>query len=186
MLHLLILSPSQVKREYIMLDIQAFFDEIVDLAEVMFSREFPGLKLVIDRKPKGKHTLAYYRPFTRSVHINDVTIGLLDEQTLKHIIIHEIAHHVMPIIFPNHKQDHGPEFKRVDRALGGLGQTRIDIKDASHAFLAASSVRKTKKFTYSCICTPNHQLTTVRHNKIVRGLATYSCAKCNTRLKQVK
>ena len=164
-------------------DIKQFFDSIVKLAESKYKRDFSELKLVVDSKPEAKGTLAFYRTATKTVHLNEVTIEVVDPQTLKHIIIHEIAHHVTSIVAPRRKQEHGPEFKRVDRSLGGVGQTRFDLKGASAAFRAKSSTRITRTVEYVCLCS-TYNVSMIRHNRIVRGEATYSCTKCNKKLIQ--
>lgn len=164
-------------------DIKQFFYSIVKLAESKYKRDFSELKLVVDSKPEAKGTLAFYRTSTKAVHLNKVTIDVVDQQTLKHIIIHEIAHHVTSIVAPRRKQEHGPEFKRVDRSLGGLGQTKIDIKDASSEFRVKSSSRVTRTVEYVCLCN-TYNVSMIRHNRIVSGEATYSCTKCNKKLIQ--
>ena len=158
-----------------------FFGEIVLKAEEMYNRNFSDLKLVIDPKPYRKNALAYYNPNTETVHLNDVLLNTLNETTIKQTIIHEIAHHLTPILYPNHKQAHGPEFKRIDKSLGGLGYAKAPA-DNYLAFERASSIRKITTFEYSCEC-QTHHITKHRHTKILNG-AKYICAECRAPLKQ--
>lgn len=158
-----------------------FFEEIVLKAEEMYDYNFSDLELVIDAKPLRKNVLAFYKPNTKTVHLNDVLLNTLNETTIKQTIIHEIAHHLTPILFPNHKQAHGPEFKRIDKSLGGLGRAKAPADDYD-AFQRASSIRKTTTFEYICLC-QTHNITKNRHTRILNG-ASYICGKCKTRLKQ--
>ena len=158
-----------------------YFNEIVLKAEEMYDYNFSDLKLVIDTKPLRKNTLAFYRPSTKTVHLNDVLLNTLNETTIKQTIIHEIAHHLTPVLFPNHKQAHGPEFKRIDKSLGGLGRAKAPADDYD-AFQRASSTRKTTTFEYICLC-QTHHITKNRHTRILNGVK-YICGKCKTRLKQ--
>lgn len=165
-----------------MLDLNAIFVDTLIKANDLFKYDFSTLKLVIDDMPIAKNTLAFYRPSTKTVHMNKVIMNTLDDETLKNILIHEIAHHVTKIVCPNRKQEHGPEFKKIDRMLGGLGQTKIDLKDNRDAFMTQSSTRKSTTFTYVCGC-DTHQISKIRHNKILKG-SKYSCGKCKQLIKQ--
>lgn len=158
-----------------------FFEKIVLKAEEMYDYNFSDLELVIDPKPLRKNVLAFYKPSTKTVHLNDVLLNTLNETTIKQTIIHEIAHHLTPVLFPNHKQAHGPEFKRIDKSLGGLGRAKAPADDYD-AFTRASSTRKTTTFEYICLC-QTHHITKNRHTRILNG-ASYICGKCKTRLKQ--
>lgn len=158
-----------------------FFEEIVQKAETLFKKDFSKVSLQIDAKPLRKNVLAFYRPSTKTVHLNDVLLNTLNETTIKQTIIHEIAHHLTPVVYPNHKQAHGPEFKRIDKLLGGLGRAKAPADDYD-AFQRASSTRKITTFEYICLC-QTHHITKNRHTRILNG-ATYICGKCKTRLKQ--
>lgn len=162
-------------------DCLKFFEEIVQKAEEMYDYNFGDLELVIDPKPLRKNVLAFYRPSTKTVHLNDVLLNTLNETTIKQTIIHEIAHHLTPVLFPSHKQAHGPEFKGIDKSLGGLGRAKAPADDFD-AFQRASSTRKTTIFEYVCLC-KTHHITKNRHTRILNGVK-YICGKCKTRLKQ--
>lgn len=160
-----------------------FFEEIVEKAEKMYSLELGELELVFDSKPEGKRTLAFYRPVTETVHLNNVLLETIDVKTIKDVIIHEISHHLTPILYPNHKQDHGREFKAIDRSLGGVGKARMFVKNFE-AFAAKATIRRTATVTYMCIC-KKHEITKNRHTRILNG-ASYSCTLCGTKLKKYK
>jgi SprT protein len=92
-------------------------------------------------------------------------------------IIHELAHLVTFKLYPRAKQNHGPEFKRVFVFLGGNGK-RGHTYDVCNV-INADKVKK--RFVYKCNCQV-HQLTSIRHNRIVSGKQTYSCGRCHVRL----
>ena len=90
-------------------------------------------------------------------------------------VIHELAHLVTKMKFPAAKQHHGPEFKFVFIRLGGNGK-RGHTYDCSHV-----PKRKKTVHIYKCTC-QIHQISSIRHNKILRKMASYRCANCDTRL----
>ena len=162
-------------------DCLSFFNEIVKKAECLYAIDFSEINLVIDPKPLRRNVLAFYRPSTETVHLNDVLLNTLNETTIKQTIIHEIAHHLTPVLFPSHKQAHGPEFKKIDKSLGGLGRAKAPADDFD-AFQMASSTRKSTTFEYICLC-QTHHITKNRHTRILNG-KSYLCGKCKTRLKR--
>ena len=96
---------------------------------------------------------------------------------LARTVPHEIAHLYQTKIYPL-SDPHGKEWKRIMR-LGGYAPVRCHSYDTSGL--------TTYKHTYVCNC-PNrtHMLSTVRHNKVVRGVANYTCTICKTRIKEKK
>lgn len=101
-------------------------------------------------------------------------------EAFNNTITHEIAHMIQKIVAPHAKQAHGPEFKRIHKALGGTGKTyhNYDIQGLRK--------RKVKRHVYDCGCT-EHQLTTGLHNKIVKLSGRgFSCKKCLNGITYVK
>ena len=92
-------------------DCLKFFEEIVQKAEEMYDYNFGDLELVIDPKPLRKNVLAFYRPSTATVHLNDVLLNTLNETTIKQTIIHEIAHHLTPVLFPRSQTSTWPRIQ---------------------------------------------------------------------------
>jgi len=94
-------------------------------------------------------------------------------------IIHELAHLVTYKLYPHAKQAHGPEFKRVFVYLGGNGK-RGHNYDVCNVI---NTDKVKKRFVYKCNCQV-HILTSIRHNRIIRGDQSYRCGKCHTKLVQ--
>ena len=96
---------------------------------------------------------------------------------LARTVPHEIAHLYQTKIYPL-SEPHGKEWKRIMR-LGGYAPVRCHSYDTTG--LAAY------KHSYTCNC-PNrvHMLSTVRHNKVASGYASYICKFCHTRIKEKK
>lgn len=90
-----------------------------------------------------------------------------------HTIIHEVAHIVTFKVFPNAKQNHGPEFKRVMRMLGADNPTRCHSYDVS----GLKRYNTVKRFEYVCEAGCVHSLSVRRHNSIVNDGKRYRCAK---------
>lgn len=90
-------------------------------------------------------------------------------------VIHEVAHLFTFFLYPNAKQNHGPEFRSVCRALGGTGRTyhNYDISSVSRK-------NKIQRHVYKCSCR-EHTLTTTKHNRALKG-AQFLCIKCRQKI----
>jgi SprT protein len=95
------------------------------------------------------------------------------ESFFENTIPHEVAHILTEILYPNAKQDHGPEWKSVMRELG-IEPVRCHNYDTSSCY-------NDTRIRYNCVCSTHHLLSKIRHNKAKLG-TEYSCGTCKTRL----
>jgi SprT protein len=51
--------------------------------------------------------------------------------------------------------------------------------------LSGIPIRRQQRHSYQCACT-QHNISTVRHNKILRGKAHYYCRSCKSKLTSVE
>ncbi len=84
------------------------------------------------------------------------------------VVPHELAHLLVWKHF-GRVAPHGKEWKWMMESVLGVPARR------THQF-ELESVRK-NTFPYRCRC-QQHQLTVRRHNRVVRGEATYRCVHC--------
>lgn len=109
--------------------------------------------------------------------------GLLEDNLQRYLvrtIPHEVAHLVVFAVHGVERKGgknvwHGEKFKAQMRAFG-CEETRCHTMDTSKV---AMPKRKTKKHIYVCECGHTLNLSSVRHNKMVRGRANYH-HKCHT------
>jgi SprT protein len=84
---------------------------------------------------------------------------------------HELAHAIQRYHHPRSKS-HGKEWKDCCKALVGHELLRC------HKY-KTTPARKVRRFKYSCDCM-EHSVSTILHNRIVKGGRTYRCTKCKT------
>jgi len=138
--------------------------------------------------PKKVTTAGTAWAFSNRINLNPVFLNHYKEEFINSTVIHEFAHLVVAAIFPNAKQAHGPEFRRVMTLLGGPTSTYHNFDSSIVApYEAKSSRRKYRKFEYTCECNKKFVLTSIKHNKHVKSGGThYHCRTCKTDLKFVK
>ena len=98
---------------------------------------------------------------------------------LARTVPHEFAHIVAALSYGEHVQPHGREWKRTMRMLGAP-----DDRCHSYDTTRATSRTVARQHAYKCGCR-THNLTSIRHNRVVRGQQTYFCRSCRTKLEKV-
>jgi predicted SprT family Zn-dependent metalloprotease len=94
-----------------------------------------------------------------------------NKDTFINTIRHEIAHFIQRHIFPNAKQAHGPEWRKICKIIGCDGSR-------THSYDCDGLRKKAvKRHFYSCGCGVDHILSTTLHNRASSGIA-YSCRTC--------
>lgn len=91
---------------------------------------------------------------------------------------HELAHFISVTLYgSDNGKGHGRRWKEVMSVIGH------DDKRCHNYDLSNVAVKRKKRFEYQCGCPGKVvNLTSVRHNRIVRGQRTYSCTVCRTTL----
>ena len=119
---------------------------------------------------RGKRCWIRYNPWIFARHFDD---------SLAITVPHEVAHYVCFLLYGRNHRPHGKEWKALMNQFGVQANAtcKLDLSDIPQ--------RRIKRFTYQCDC-QTHELSSIRHNRIVRGLANYSCQKCGAGLKVVE
>lgn len=93
------------------------------------------------------------------------------EENLTQTVPHEVAHYVVFHRHGRRAKPHGREWKQVMQDFGVPAQvtSKLDVSDFS--------TRNLQRYSYRCGCS-EHQLTSIRHNRIQRGTRAYGCPKC--------
>ena len=102
---------------------------------------------------------------------------LLEKYTTEFVdqtVPHEFAHLVAYQKFGRRIRPHGAEWKKVMEAFG--------VDPARTHNFDVSPTRRLKRFHYRCHCPgSDYQLSSIRHNRILRG-RVYLCRKCGSAL----
>lgn len=142
--------------------------EIVKKANKIFgiSMEVPDVQF-FDKTLKAGYAFRF-----KNVVSFNTTSARDNSKDFEQTIAHEIAHKITWLLYPNAKQNHGPEFKRIMNILGYH-------KNLTYHSYDVSSVRK--EYEYSCRC-GIVKLSAIRHKRAQQG-TTYRCNNCHTVVK---
>jgi SprT protein len=139
------------------------------------------------------NTLGSANYYKGTMRLNKYLLLEYGDVYIDEVVVHEYAHFVvneriMQGHFCSRPKPHGREFKQVCAYFGIVGKATTN-KFSNSKFLNEKRENldaKKKVFFYQCSCPGFKELTSVRHNKIQRGRATYSCNRCGTMLRFVK
>ncbi len=113
----------------------------------------------------------------REIRYNPYIFSKYFEDNYTTTIPHEVAHYVTDIIYGlKNIKPHGREWKAVMHAFGA------DASVTANYDLSGIPLKKQSLFTYQCDCR-EHQLTSIRHNKIKKRRYQYYCNVCKQTLK---
>lgn len=139
--------------------------EHLSRANLKLARNYPEPKLVYHQRGTSTGT-AWLDAY--EIRLNPVLLMENQQAFIDEVVPHELAHLLVWKHF-GRVAPHGKEWKWMMEGVLGVPARR------THAFELESVRRNT--FPYRCSC-QQHQLTVRRHNRVVRGEATYRCVKC--------
>ncbi|KAA3624277.1 MAG: metallopeptidase (SprT family) [Proteobacteria bacterium] len=113
----------------------------------------------------------------RRIRFNPHLFARHFEENLRDTVAHEVAHYVVDVLFGREGvKPHGAQWREAMRKFGVTPTVRHEFD------LRGLSVRRQRRFAYVCDCR-EHQLTTVRHNRVVARRAVYHCRRCGAVLR---
>lgn len=120
----------------------------------------------------------------RQIRYNPWIFAKYYEENLTVTVPHEVAHYLVDCLHGLNRgslrrlRPHGAEWKAVMDAFG------VDSSVTAKFDLVGIPTRQHQQFKYRCDC-KTHQIGIRRHNKVLRGEASYLCRHCGDALKPV-
>lgn len=112
----------------------------------------------------------------RTIRYNPTIFSMYFDDNLENTVPHEVAHYACDIIYGlGTIKPHGEEWKRVMQALGA------DPKVTADYDISGIQQRKLTTYPYRCDCGVQ-QLSSIRHNRVVRKKYRYQCRTCRQTL----
>lgn len=118
-------------------------------------------------RARGRECWIRFNPWIFAKHFDD---------NLHVTVPHEVAHYAVHC--QRHRRrvrPHGPEWQRVMRGFGLPPEVTFKLD------LAGVPVRRQQRHAYRCACR-DHEVSTVRHKRMLEGRARYLCRYCDAPL----
>lgn len=114
--------------------------------------------------------------YTREIRYNSLIFSKYFDKNFASTIPHEVAHYVSDIMYGlKNIKPHGREWKALMQAFGA------DASVTASYDLSGIPLKKRTLYTYQCSCR-EHQLSSIRHNKINKRRYQYYCNHCKQAL----
>jgi len=149
----------------------------IDEACIIFNTRLPYLPVTFDLRGKcagmykavGDHRLIRYNPWIFAKYF---------KESFSNTVPHEVAHYVVHTIWGSKGvKPHGQEWRDTMLALG------VSPRVTNNYDLTDVPQRNYRRYRYRCDC-KTHELTIIRHQKIVHQGARYYCKSCHGILKR--
>ncbi|MDC3263709.1 SprT-like domain-containing protein [Porticoccaceae bacterium] len=152
--------------------VKAATQRCIDQAAQLYGRRFDTVSVDFDLK--GKCAGMYQvKGRSRRIRYNPWLFAKYFEDSLHETVPHEVAHYIVDCLYGLRRvKPHGIEWKRVMIDLGAEPKATGDYD------LTGIPVRQYTQFAYKCGCR-THQLTSLRHKKILQRRAQYRCQYCH-------
>jgi SprT protein len=144
-------------------------------AQGIFSRRFEPVAVLFDLsgtsagmfKVQGRHCCIRYNPWIFAGHF---------EEHLADTVPHEVAHFIVHEVFGRRGvKPHGEEWRTLMVAFGANPRATFQLD------LEGIPCRRQRTHAYRCDC-QQHEVSTTRHNRILRGAGRYHCRHCEAEL----
>jgi SprT protein len=155
--------------------------QVEDRVIECFDKFFPGLNYSchIEYRNDLGRAAGYADPTISTIQLNETLLAENFEQFLIATIPHEVAHILRAHLYPEAKQDHGKEFRKICMQMG-----YPEAAKTYNRYDTSSVVAKKPQtlYVYECIhgCMP-YKLSKLLHNKIEKGVVR-GCGECRTML----
>lgn len=147
---------------------------LIEKSEIHFTIEIPTVEIRFDLRGQAAGKVTFQKNSTPIIHYNIKLLRENKERFLNQTLPHEVAHVVAHTLYGTKIRPHGPEWQNIVH-LFGAEANRCHDYDTSR-----SRVRRLQRYSYRCGC-GQHQLTSIRHFRILRG-QSYYCRKCKQTL----
>ncbi len=145
--------------------------DCIERAVQLYQRDFPTIPVVFDLRGKCAGMYQCNRR-GRRIRYNPWLFAKYYQHSLEQTVPHEVAHYITDCLWGiKSVKPHGKEWKSVVTALGGK-----PVATGNYS-LQGIPIKQYQRFAYHCAC-KTHQLTTIRHRRVLAGEASYKCRLC--------
>lgn len=165
------LSTEQVER------VKADTYRWIQKASALYERSFDMIEVRFDLRGRtsGMFCVSGREKYIR---YNSAIFAEYYTENLEQTVPHEVAHYAVYEVFGRKTKPHGIEWKTLMNAFGVSAEVTSKL-DVTHL-----ATRKLRRYTYECGC-GERELTSIRHNRIVRGQREYGCPRCKQPLRYI-
>lgn len=150
----------------------------IDVANRELKLNLEAIDVRFDLRGKSSGMFVVHRGHVY-IRYNEIIFSSYFVESLNNTIAHEVAHYVVYAKSPRKRfLPHGKEWKSVMSIFG------VAPEVTSKYNISFLPLKQQKRHDYECSCM-KHQISTTRHNKMIKNVAVYHCRKCKQPLKLI-
>jgi len=151
----------------------------IQLAGVLLKRSFAEIPVKFDLRGRAAGMYRITR-YGRCIRYNPYIFARYFDENYSTTIPHEVAHYINDCVRGVRRiRPHGPEWRTLMQTFGA------DASVTACFDLEGLPARHYQRYPYYCACN-THQLTSRRHNRIIRDRVRYHCRRCGAVLQAAK
>jgi SprT protein len=140
-------------------------------AELHFKRPMPEIEILFNLHGQAAGMVKIMGRGKRvQVRYNPILLNENGVHFLAQTVPHEVAHVVTHALYHHSVRPHGPEWQQIMQLFAADNHRCHSYK------VKRSTRRQLQHFNYRCSCR-EHQLTSIRHNRVIMG-QHYICRNC--------
>jgi SprT protein len=144
-------------------------------AESIFDRRFDRPPVLFDLRGRAAGMFKVVGR-KRCIRYNPWIFGKYFEENINDTVPHEVAHFIVHEVYGRRSvKPHGQQWQALMASFGADAGVTFDLD------LEGIPQRRQRTHPYHCGCRL-HELSSTRHNRIVRGAGSYHCRYCDGQL----
>lgn len=152
--------------------VEQMTEHFIARAETIFKRSFDRVPVLFDLSGRaaGMFKVVGRR---RCIRYNPWIFGKYFEENLHDTVPHEVAHYIVHEVYGGRSvKPHGQQWQNLMARFGADAGVTFDLD------LAGIPQRRQRTHSYRCACR-SHEVSTTRHNRVIKGAGRYHCRNCN-------
>lgn len=143
-------------------------------AEQIFDRRFKRIPVLFDLRgtSAGMYKVLGKR---RWIRYNPWIFAKYYDLNVRDTVPHEVAHYIVDEMYSKRAKPHGVEWQQL------MALFEADPGVTFNLDLTGIPRRIQRTHTYHCLCDA-HEVSSTRHNRVLRGRGTYHCRNCDGKL----
>ena len=155
--------------------VEQMTEHFICLGESIFNRRFERVPILFDLRGRAAGMFKVVGR-QRCIRYNPWIFGKYFEENLRDTVPHEVAHFIVHEAYGRRSvKPHGQQWQGLMAHFGADPEVTFNLS------LEGIPQRRQRTHPYRCDCRA-HEVSTTRHNRILRGAGRYHCRYCSGQL----
>jgi len=156
-------------------EVESATETFICRAEQLYKRRFERISVEFDLSGRAAGMFKVYGS-KRWIRYNPWIFAKYYEENLSDTVPHEVAHYIVHEVYGRGRvRPHGEQWQDLMDCFGASGEVTFDLD------LTGVPQRRQRTHSYRCACR-THDVSSTRHNRVLKGKGRYLCRYCDGQL----